>query len=228
LLQCCGGRKNEPVSISRICGFKKMRSYKPRKLVITALRKSAFLEVSDDGKTIKRKIPLKGKCVLDPDFFDEDKDVAYDPRARKPAVYPVPRLQQKKVEYLQGTSKNMLKPTGFEVTYVEPPVRPEEAAEEEAMYDLDNAFVERIEMAIQRFKQKRRMHEMYAVVFNKLMRFGGVESGPRIAQGISKQEMAGMDAEEIARALATHNVPWDRSDEKQWVVDFEGIAKAFL
>jgi hypothetical protein len=69
---------------------------------------------------------------------------------------------------------------------------------------------------------------MYALVFNKLMRFGGVESGPRIAQGISKQEMAEMDAEEITRAMATHNVPWDRSDKNKWVVDFEGLAKAFL
>ncbi|RYF50493.1 MAG: hypothetical protein EOO38_05530, partial [Cytophagaceae bacterium] len=51
LLQQCGGRENIPVSTSRICGFKKMRSYKPRSLVIAALRNSAFLEVSADGKT---------------------------------------------------------------------------------------------------------------------------------------------------------------------------------
>lgn len=205
-----------------------MRSYKPRSLVVAALRRSTFLEVSTDGKTIKRRIPLQGKCVLDPDFFGGDTDVAYDSRARKPAVYPVPQLPQKKAEYPEGMSKNMMKPTGFEATYVEPPVKPEEAAEEEAMYDPDKAFVERIEMAIQRFKQKRRMHEMYAHVFNKLMRFGGVESGPRMYQGMSKAEMEKMDAEEIARAMATHNVPWERADEKKWVVDFEGLAKAFL
>lgn len=203
-----------------------MRAYKPRRLVVAALRKSAFLEVSTDGKTIKRKMPLQGKCVLDSDFFD-DKDIAYDPRTRKPAVYPVPLLT-KKVEYPQGTSKNMLKPTGFEKTYIEPPQTLQEATEEEALYDLDKPFIERIEIAIQRFKQRRRMHEMYALVFNKLMRFGGVESGPRMYQGISKQDMADMDAEELARALATHNVPWDRSDEKQWIVDFVGVCKAFL
>ncbi|KAF1919719.1 Argonaute siRNA chaperone complex subunit Arb1-domain-containing protein [Ampelomyces quisqualis] len=227
LLKCCGGRQNEPVSISRICGFKKMRSYKPRGLVVAALRKSAFLDVSADGKTIKRKVPLQGKCALDPEYFEDDQDLAYDPRARKPAVFPVQQLPQKTV-YPEGTSKNMLKPTGFEATYIEPPVKPEEAAEEEAMYDPDKSFVERIEIAIQRFKQKRRMHEMYALVFNKLMRFGGVESGPRMAQGLSAQEMKKMDAEEIAQALATHNVPWDRADEMKWVVDFEGLAKAFL
>jgi hypothetical protein len=214
--------------VSRICGFKKMRNYKPRTLVVAALRKSAFLEVSADGKTIKRKIPLTGKCALDPEFFQEDNEIAYDPRTRKPAVFPVPQLPQKKTEYPKGTSKNMLKPTGFEDTYIEPPVRPDEAAEEEVMYDLDKPFVERMEMAIQRFKQKRRMHEMYAHVFNKLMRYGGIETSPRMYQGHSKQDLADMNAEEITRAMATHTIPWDRADEKQWVVDFEGLAKAFL
>lgn len=216
------------MSISRICGFKKMRVYKPRSLVVAALRKSAILEVSADNKTIKRKVPLQGKTVLDEDFFREDNDIAYDPRTRKPAVYPVPLQPQQKKVYKEGTSKNMLKPTGFEDTYVEPPIKPEEAEEEDRMYDPDKHFVERIEIAIQRFKQKRRMHEMYAKVFNKLMRFGGIESGPRMYQGLSKTEMNEMDAEEIARALAVHNVPWDRADEKEWAVDFVGVGAAFL
>ncbi|KAF1937704.1 hypothetical protein EJ02DRAFT_505826 [Clathrospora elynae] len=227
LLQCCGGRENLPVSVSRIMGFKKMRSYKPRTLVVAALRLSAFLEITADGKAIKRKVPLQGKCVLDPDFFDED-DIAYDPRTRKPAMYPVPKLPQKKAEYPEGVSKNMLKPTGFEKTYIEPPQTPQEVTEEEALYSPDKDFVERIEIAIQRFKKRRRMHEIYAHVFNKLMRFGGVESGPRMYQGVSKHDMNEMDAEELARALAIHNVPWDRSDPKQWAVDFVAVAKAFL
>jgi hypothetical protein len=227
LLKCCGGRENLPVSISLINGFKKMRGFKPKKLVVAALRKSAFLEVSSDGKTVKRKIALQGKCVLDPDYFD-DSEIAYDPRARKPAVYPVPLIPQKKAEYPNGITKNMLKPTGFEKTYIEPPQTPQEAVEEEALYDPDKPFVERIELAIQRFKQKRRMHTMYAAVFNKLMRFGGVDSTPRMFQGASQQELKEMDAEQVARALANHTVPWDRADEKQWVVDFVGVGKAFL
>lgn len=227
-MQQCGGRKNIPVSISRICGFKKMRSYKPKSLVVAALRKSAFLEVSTDGKTIKRKVPLQGKTLLDEDFWKEEDDIAFDPRTRKPAVYPVPlQLQQKKV-YPEGTSKNMQKPTGFEETYVEAPITPAEAEEEDRMYDEDKPFTERIELAIQRFKQKRRMHEMYSKVFNKLIRYGGVESGPRMYQGLSQTEMKEMDAEEIARATAVHKVPWDREDEKQWAVDFVEVGSAFL
>jgi hypothetical protein len=96
------------------------------------------------------------------------------------------------------------------------------------MYDPDKPFVERIELAIQRFKQKKKMHEVYANIFNKWMRFGGVESTPRMFGGLSSQDMAGMDAGEIARARAVHNVPWDREDPKQWEVDFTGVGAAFL
>lgn len=227
LLQCCGGRENLPVSISRICGFKKMRNFKPRSAVVAALRKSTFLAVSDDGKTVQRKVPLQGPCLLDPDFPDDD-DIAHHPQARKPAVTPVPLLPQKKAQYPPGMTKKTMKPTGFEPTYVEGPITPREAAEEKLMYDPDKPFVERIEVAIQRFKQKRRMRQQYSSVFNKWMRFGGVEASPRMFGGLSKQDMATMDAEEIAKAMAVHNVPWNRGDETHWVVDFIGVGEGFL
>lgn len=203
-----------------------MRAYKPKKLVVAALRKSAFLELSADGKTIKRKVPLTGKCLLDPDFLEDD-GIAHDPRVKKAVAYPVPLIPLK-ADNPQGLSKNMLKPTGFEDGYVEPLQTPQEAAEEEALYDLDKHFVERIEIAIQRFKQRRRMHQKYQQVFEKFLRFGGVEYGTRQYQGLSKEDLKEMDVEERTRALMTHTVPWDRSDEKYWVVDFAGVAKAFL
>ncbi|KAF9739294.1 hypothetical protein PMIN06_001013 [Paraphaeosphaeria minitans] len=227
MLQCCGGRENLPVSIGRIRGFKKMRSFKPKSIVLAALRKSAFLVVSEDGKQVSRKVPLRGPCALDPDYYKDD-DIAYDPRARIPAAHPVPLLPQKKAELPPGMTKGMMKPTGFEETYVEPPITPAEAKDEEAMYDPDKHFVERIELAIQRFKEKRKMHEVYSNIFNKWMRFGGVESAPRMFGGLSQKDMAGMGAEEIARARAVHQVPWDRDDPKQWVVDFTGVGEAFL
>ncbi len=204
-----------------------MRQYKPRSLVVAALRKSSFLEISADGKTIKRKVPLQEKCMLDKDFYEDD-EIAYDPRTRRPLVLPILQAAQQKAENPLGLSKNMLKPTGFERTYIEPPQTPAEAVEENALYDPEKSFVERIEIAIQRFKQRRRMHQMYAEVFNKFMRFGGVDCGPRMYQGISTQELADMDVEERVRALATHQVPWDRANSERWSVDFVGVGKAFL
>ncbi|KAH7116067.1 Argonaute siRNA chaperone complex subunit Arb1-domain-containing protein [Dendryphion nanum] len=231
LLQCCGGRENLPVSISRIRGFRRMRQFKDKKMVVAALRKSTFLEVTEDGKHIKRKVPLRGKCLLDPDFLadgQEDDEIAYDPRSKRAVQHPVPLLPQEKKVLPPGVTKAMLKPTGFEDNHTEGPLAPAEAEEELAMYDPDKHFLDRMELAIQRFKQKRRMHEMYAKIFNKWMRFGGVDSEPRMFGGVSRQEMKDMTAEEIARSTATHHIPWDRDDPKKWSVDFVGVAEAFL
>ncbi|KAF1964599.1 hypothetical protein BU23DRAFT_561793 [Bimuria novae-zelandiae CBS 107.79] len=226
MLQCCGGRANEGVSISRICGFSRMRKFQ-KKIVVNALRKSTFLVVSEDGKKVSRKVPLQGPCILDPEF-GLDGEIAYDPRSTVPLAHPLPLLPQEKKQYPPGMSKNMMKPTGFEDTYVEPPIAPDEAKVEEAMYHPDKHFVERIELAIQRFKQKRRMHEKYSNIFNNWMRFGGVDTAHNQFGGLSQKDMAEMDAEQIARAKATHHVPWDREDRKQWEVDFVGVGEAFL
>ncbi|KAF2744241.1 hypothetical protein M011DRAFT_409002 [Sporormia fimetaria CBS 119925] len=231
LLQCCSGRENEGVSISRICGFKKMRKWK-KKDVVAALRLSKKLEVVENGKKVKRRVPLEGKCLLDPDFVVDtvidDPEIAYDPRSKRAIVYPVPKVSQNRQRLPQGTTKNMQKPTGFEDSYVEGPLTPAEAADELAMYDPEKALVERLEIAIQRFKQKRRMHEMYSKVFNKWMKFGGVENEPRMFGGLSKQDLKEMSAEEIARATAIHQIPWDREDTTKWTLDFVGVAEAFL
>jgi hypothetical protein len=255
LLQCCNGRENEPVSISRICGWRKMRQYKKRD-VIEALKNSQKLSVTEDGKKVYRKVPLTGPCLLDPDFkvskpvkqkggpadaseevkekeaggneIGDDDEIAYDPRTKRQIAHPLKPISQDKKKYPPGMSKNMMKPTGFEENFVEGPRTPAEAKEEEAMYDPDKPFVERIEIAIQRFKQKRRMHEKYSKVFNKWMKFGGIEFQPRMFGSVTEQEKKDMTAEEIARATATHHVPWDRQEKDKWVVDFVGVAEAFL
>lgn len=227
LLECCGGRENRPVSISRICGFKKMRGFKPKRKVVEALRKSAFLVVSEDGKHITRKVALQGPCALDADLYD-DTEIAYDPKAEKPEAEKLPVKPAKKSAVPPGMTKNTMKPTGFERTYIEAPITPSEAKEEESMYDPDKSFVERIEIAIERFRQKKKMHSQQANIFSKFMLFGGVDTSPRMFGGLSKQDLAEMDAEEIARAKAIYNVPWDRDDSKEWVVDFIGVGEAFL
>lgn len=235
-----------------------MRKYKKRD-VVTALRESRKLILTEDGKKVSRKVALSGPCLLDPDFKtetpvrqkggpldaikeneasdksgddrdddEEDDEIAYDPRSKRRIAHPLKPIPQDKKALPPGVTKNMLKPTGFEPTYVEAPLTPAEAQEEEAMYDPEKSFAERIEIAIQRFKQKRRMHEMYAKVFNKWMKFGGVDCTPRMFGGVSQQEMKEMTAEEIARATATHHVPWDREEKDKWVVDFVGVAEGFL
>lgn len=234
LLEFCRGKENLPVSVGRICSFKKMRHYKPRKQVVAALRKSDFLDVSEDGKTIKRKIPLEGPTILDDN--NSDSDSALRPESTLAAKLKEAKKAKKAKKLViphkdipAGMTKNMIKPHGFEEYYADGPITPAEFKEEESMYDPSVSFIERIEIAIQRFKQKRRMHEIYSQVFNKWMKFGGVDSAPRQFTGrLTQEEMEGKDAGEIARMMATHQVDWDREDEEQWAVDFEGVAKAFL
>jgi hypothetical protein len=122
-----------------------------------------------------------------------------------------------------------MKPSGFEENYVEGPITPAQWEEEQGIYDPDLSFVERIEVAIQRFKAKRKMHQKYVEIFSKFMKFGGVEGQQRQFTGkLNKAELEEYDAGEIARMMATHRVDWDRGDKTKWVVDFESIAKAFL
>ncbi|KAF2121538.1 Argonaute siRNA chaperone complex subunit Arb1-domain-containing protein [Lophiotrema nucula] len=225
MLECCGGAQNLPVSVSRICGFKKMRKWK-KKTVAQALRLSTFLDVVENGKKIRRRTPL----VL-PTIYDEpedDSDIAYDPRTKREIVKPIKLLPQDKKALPPGMTKNMMKPTGFEPTHVEGPISPDDYNKERILYDPDKPFTERIEHAIQKFKMKKRMHEKYANVFNKWMLFGGVESMPRLFQGVSKEELAGMDEEQKLQILSIHRVPDDRSDPNVWAVDFVGVAEAFL
>ncbi|KAF2491991.1 hypothetical protein BU16DRAFT_467767 [Lophium mytilinum] len=233
LLGLCGGRENLPVSISQILGFKKMRRFRPKTRVVESLRKSDFLEVDETGKTIKRKIAIRIPTLLDDD--DDDSELAYDPASAQEERKATPRRAKQVVpttlrkEVPPGMTKNMMKPSGFEEYYVEGPLTPDQYEEEKQMYDPDISFVERIEVAIQRFKAKRKMHQMFVEVFSKFMRFGGVDGQQRQFTGrLAKTELEEYDASEIARMMATHHVPWDRADPKRWTVDFEGVAKGFL
>jgi len=74
MLGLTGGSENWPVSISRICGFYKMRQYKPLTQVKASLRKSTFLEFTDN-KHIKRRVPLSIQPKVTPEAIDEMKQL---------------------------------------------------------------------------------------------------------------------------------------------------------
>ena len=122
-----------------------------------------------------------------------------------------------------------MKPHGFEVNYVEGPITPAQAEEDAQLYDPETPFSQRIELGIQRFKQKRKMHEIYSRVFNKWMHFGGVDASPRQFAGKPQAaELEGLDAADRTHVMATHQVPANREDPGKWAVDFEGVARGFL
>ncbi|KAF2396566.1 hypothetical protein EJ06DRAFT_224557 [Trichodelitschia bisporula] len=201
MLKLCGGSKNLPVSLNQICGFKRMRRFKPRSQVVAALRKSEFLEVVDT-KQIRRRVPI----VLE---NEEEMDLE-PPKNHRP----------------YHVSKE--KPTGFENFYADTPVTPAEYEIEQSMYSENSHPAERIEYAIQRYKSKRKFNEKHSAYFNEWLNFGGVTSGPRQFGAIDPKEMQEMDAAEIAAAKATHFVGDDRQDPSMWRLDFVGVAQAYL
>lgn len=86
-----------------------------------------------------------------------------------------------------------------------------------------------MEIAIQRYQQKRRFHQETARIFNHFLKFGGIDAGQRQFTGrTDDKELEGKDAGYIAQMLATHHVSYDKEDEDVWAVDFEGVAKSYL
>lgn len=210
LLTRCGGSLNVPVSLNEMMGWRSLRDLnhkRDRQLVITALNRSASLEVVNGGKNIRRRIPIDDALLT----------TEMKSHAAK-VVMPAPA----------HLTKGMLKPTGFEEDACEYPIKPAEHAEEVELYDKDLSFSSRIEVAIQRYKNRRKLHQNLALVLNSFLEFGGVICQPRMfGGGLSKEEMDEMDAATIAMLKAVHFVDSDRDDPDLWAVDFEGVAKAY-
>lgn len=211
---------NGSVSFNEICGFKKMRQFKPRSAVREALRLSTLVEVSDDGKRLKRKYALDRNKITVIPKINED---------RKKVVIP---------EDKPWLTKAMLKPTGFESYVTDGPIKPEEYEEDRKEYDLDNVFTSRVETAITRFCAKRKMHENTRNIFSKFMVFGGMDCNQRqFIGGLDEKAMEDYTKKEMAEMTAYYGVSErvldglyeDGADGVvTWNVDFEAVAKAFL
>ncbi|EFR00264.1 hypothetical protein MGYG_03267 [Nannizzia gypsea CBS 118893] len=125
----------------------------------------------------------------------------------------------KKKPKKKSRGKKGKKITGFEEYYVDPPMTPAEHEEEKSIYS------QRLETAIQRYQAKRRLDSDRRHIFTKYMAFGGVDVGPKMFEGNDQRDLQSMDAEAIATATASSNIPQDR---EKWNVDFETVAKGFL
>lgn len=120
--------------------------------------------------------------------------------------------------------------TGWEENFADAPVTPAEHQENLDCYHPDRQVHDRIEVAIQRFKARRKFHTSQSTVFNAWLKFGGVETGERKFNGKldDKEKIEGMTAFDKAIEFATHQVGEDKGDPKLWVVDFVGVSEAYL
>lgn len=225
------GNANEPVSLKSICGFPKMRRFKPLGAVFKVLERSTTLDTLPK-RMIRRKVPF---CW--PDSGDEDSEVEALRREKALRSAKINETRRNPDKFVTGPKTGgqkgptgaMAKPTGFEEYYADAPVTPAEYADERRLYDPDESFVERIETAIRRFASRRKFHQQYKAVFDSFLKFGGVETDPApFGGGLTKQDMAGMTKTEIAIAKCNYTVNPDVSNGDDFVIDFEAVAKGYL
>ncbi|TKA33806.1 hypothetical protein B0A50_00643 [Salinomyces thailandicus] len=220
LLGFTGRDGTNPVSISLVMSFRKMRGFKPKSVVREVLRSSSLVEVVD-AHHIRRRFPLT-RPLLVPPRIDEARLKTEIALATNPNL-----------------SKNMLKPTGFEADAVEAPL----TDKERSLYNPEINFIGRIQTAVNYFASKRKMHQNLLAVFTKFLLFGGFSGGANMFQGgMSQQELKkkeGLTDAEIRERLQYYGVSGqvqqaiyaqaeDQGRPAIFVVDFEAMAKAFL
>ena len=139
--------------------------------------------------------------------------------------------EKKKKKKKSKSKRGLTAPSGFEEYYVDAPLTPAEHGEEKGIYHNSVPFRERIEIAIQRFFAKRNLNSERKDVFDKYMAYGGVDSGQKMfLGGLDVKTLSERTAPEIATLTAKHSVGEDKADdgESAFVVDFDGVVKAFL
>ncbi|KAJ2904758.1 argonaute-binding protein 1 [Zalerion maritima] len=126
--------------------------------------------------------------------------------------------------------------TGFEESFADAPVTPEEFAHErDIVYHSSVPFPERIEECIQRWRAKRRMDSYKNNLFTKYLIIGGVESGVRQFTGFDQDAAVDgeMDKDEIRAATAIDVVNTGNNEiyymqGEGWDVDFAGVVAGFF
>ncbi|KAF1985124.1 hypothetical protein K402DRAFT_422416 [Aulographum hederae CBS 113979] len=240
ILALMNGEANEPIRLSEITRFKKMRQYKPKSLVTKALRSCALVDISADGKYIQRKIPFR---VPAPEEVDDDEPASiwtqmdgdskgtqsHPPNQPKKIVTTAMlRPEAPKQQPLHsGQTKNILKPTGLEPGFADAPITPAEYAEQQELYHPDNSFGIRIETAIQRYRARRKFHQDDAKLFSGFLKVGGVDSGPKQFGTVSREDIAEMDAQQISESKAVDFVG-DKDGDGDWKISFEEVAKGYF
>ncbi|KAF2861765.1 hypothetical protein K470DRAFT_256614 [Piedraia hortae CBS 480.64] len=211
LLALTGGDGNGIVRLSDITRFPRMRKFKQPSKVRAAISKCELV-VFVDKKHIRRKHPLTSPITVTPEFKGPEND------------RPPPRL------------KSGPKSTGFEADAVEADPTAEQREQELAQYDPENSLSTRIEYAIFKFCDGRKMQQESRRIFSKFVLFGGFVHNPKLCQGgMTKKEIKESGDDEQA---ASDFILMDEVSEAifnaedglpaKWVVDFEAVAKGFL
>ncbi|KIY01849.1 uncharacterized protein Z520_01987 [Fonsecaea multimorphosa CBS 102226] len=140
------------------------------------------------------------------------------------------KKKKKKKRSKPASKRGPTKPTGFEDYFADPPLTPEEHAEEQEIYHPGLPFVDRITTAIARFERTRKLAPERSDVLYKYLIYGGLARTNNVGQGGLDTE--GMDKTQAALALSQVWISEDKRDlgteTSVYAVDFLGCVKGFL
>ncbi|KAG5922729.1 hypothetical protein E4U42_005370 [Claviceps africana] len=121
--------------------------------------------------------------------------------------------------------------TGFEEFFADPPLTPDEAAEERL-----EIYAPRIQSCIQRFRSRRRLQGHQTLYFNEYLFLGGVDTSQNAFAGLDAKDLGHLTPAERRDATARDTVhagsaadeQFYNGDAEHWSVDFAGVAAGFF
>lgn len=220
LLGFTGREGTDPVSLSLILGFKKMKQFRPLASVREVLKGSTVVEVMDKNY-IRRRHPLRSRITVQIKI-DEN------------------RYKKQLAECHPHLPKTLLERTGFEDGITNGPITPAQAAKNHEHYDQRLSIVSRMESAINNYAVNRKMHQDERFVFEKFIEYGGFDvKAPPFSgrmtkkmlkeEGYGREEMPSPDWYDLTELV--QEAFWKEADHEilsDWEIDFVGVAKGFL
>lgn len=96
------------------------------------------------------------------------------------------------------------------------------------MYPKTMSFENRIEIAIHRYRERRKFHSEFAALFEKWMNYGGVTQGlPQYVGDLTSDEFMGFSKADRILLTCRWQVGNDK-DGENWHLDFVGVVRGFL
>ncbi|KAF3909809.1 hypothetical protein ABW21_db0202097 [Orbilia brochopaga] len=145
----------------------------------------------------------------------------------------------------KNKKKGKTLPSGFEANFVEAPLTPDEFSKDKELYDLHKGVAERIEVAVQRYKAKRKFTDIRHRLLEAYLFLGGINTGAKMFGGVDNKFVNDHDAEDIAKFKATDYVPDklhriggpklqeideddDNDEDGDYAIDFNYVVRGFL
>ena len=83
----------------------------------------------------------------------------------------------------------------------------------------------RIEDALQRYQNNRRLENFRRDIFLKYLAYGGVDVSPRMFAGSDQNDLQDLDSEQILQARTQTSIPRDTAN---LTIDFDAVVRGYL